>query len=531
MYQLSEKTGTRSRPFIQTNLKIGRPGDKYEQEAEAVAERVMMMSESDTMQMQPIEEEEEMMQTKLRMQPVEEEEEMIQTMSENGGGVASPDLVHQLNSSKGSGRPLSAETNQFMSNAFGADFSNVNIHADSNAVQMNQQLGAKAFTHGSDIYFNKVEYNPGSNNGKKLLAHELTHVVQQNSQISKSPKIQCDFAVAPTHPDTEVTVLTETQIQNAITFNSVLFTDTEEISVLRDILGITSDPAVIDSDFVNAVLRYQSQYGLSQDGKLGSSTAGILYNEVKAEADYLEQPERGTALRRVERRLFLRSRVPSRSGTIAHQGFVGPDDRPNGVVTVRINANETALAAAADRAISLDYTGNDANNVNWLQFINRSYYGYQPGTDTRTYHNGNITTTGGTYALSQPGAVTWNLDTLSAVSPFYNPAGASERTANRSIAMIDQPGNAPVAMRNAFTTANPGLNRLIMRATFDAYAVLNNRVVYRVRWYATYRSNLVSGAWSVPTVQYSLGTVESRNSLIREQRTVLRGRFAGNTIP
>ncbi len=58
MYQLSEKTGTRSRPFIQTNLKIGRPGDKYEQEAEAVAERVMMMSESDTMQMQPIEEEE-----------------------------------------------------------------------------------------------------------------------------------------------------------------------------------------------------------------------------------------------------------------------------------------------------------------------------------------------------------------------------------------------------------------------------------------------------------------------------------------
>ena len=97
--------------------------------------------------------------------------------------------------------------------------------------------------------------------------------------------------------------------------------------------------------------------------------------------------------------------------------------------------------------------------------------------------------------------------------------------------MIDQPGNAPVAMRNAFTTANPGLNRLIMRATFDAYAVLNNRVVYRVRWYATYRSNLVSGAWSVPTVQYSLGTVESRNSLIREQRTVLRGRFAGNTIP
>lgn len=196
MYQLSEKTGTRSRPFIQTNLKIGRPGDKYEQEADAVAERVMMMSESDTMQMQPIEEEEEVMQPKLRMQPVEEEEELIQTMSENGGGVASPDLVHQLNSSKGSGRPLSSETNQFMSNAFGADFSNVNIHADSNAVQMNQQLGAKAFTHGSDIYFNKDEYNPGSNNGRKLLAHELTHVVQQSSE-SLASKEQSDKSILP----------------------------------------------------------------------------------------------------------------------------------------------------------------------------------------------------------------------------------------------------------------------------------------------------------------------------------------------
>lgn len=194
MYQLSEKTGNRSRPFIQTSLKIGRPGDKYEQEADAVAERVMMMSESDTMQMQPIEEEEEMMQPKLRMQPVEEEEEMIQTMSENGGGVASPDLVHQLNSSKGSGRPLSAETNHFMSNAFGADFSGVNIHADSNAVQMNQQLGAKAFTHGCDIYFNKDEYNTESNNGKKLLAHELTHVVQQNPDSSISEKRNEDIS-------------------------------------------------------------------------------------------------------------------------------------------------------------------------------------------------------------------------------------------------------------------------------------------------------------------------------------------------
>jgi hypothetical protein len=62
---------------------------------------------------------------------------------------------------------------------FGNDFSSVRIHTGSNAVQMNKELHAQAFTHGSDLYFNEGKYNPGSNSGKQLLAHELTHVVQQ----------------------------------------------------------------------------------------------------------------------------------------------------------------------------------------------------------------------------------------------------------------------------------------------------------------------------------------------------------------
>jgi hypothetical protein len=66
----------------------------------------------------------------------------------------------------------------------GADFSNVNIHTDPEAIQMNQSLGARAFTHGNDIYFNQNEYNPSTPKGKHLLAHELTHVIQQTSEKS-----------------------------------------------------------------------------------------------------------------------------------------------------------------------------------------------------------------------------------------------------------------------------------------------------------------------------------------------------------
>jgi hypothetical protein len=60
------------------------------------------------------------------------------------------------------------------------DFSKVQIHTDNKSAQMNQELGVRAFTHGRDVYFGIGQYNPQSNEGKRLLAHELTHVVQQS---------------------------------------------------------------------------------------------------------------------------------------------------------------------------------------------------------------------------------------------------------------------------------------------------------------------------------------------------------------
>ncbi len=67
-----------------------------------------------------------------------------------------------------------------MERRFGVDFRGVRVHTDSNAVQMNKELNAQAFTYGRDIYFGAGRYNPGTSTGKRLLAHELTHVVQQN---------------------------------------------------------------------------------------------------------------------------------------------------------------------------------------------------------------------------------------------------------------------------------------------------------------------------------------------------------------
>ena len=95
-------------------------------------------------------------------------------------------LNSRLERQRGNGQTLPAETLRAMNNALGSDFSPVRIHADAQAADLSQSLQAKAFTHGSDIFFNAGQYQPQSREGKRLLAHELTHVVQQGGQARGS---------------------------------------------------------------------------------------------------------------------------------------------------------------------------------------------------------------------------------------------------------------------------------------------------------------------------------------------------------
>jgi hypothetical protein len=97
----------------------------------------------------------------------------------SGENTASDSVESRIDNTSGKGSSLPADTRHDMEQSFGADFGNVRIHNDSTAAQLSNDLQAHAFTHGSDIYFNSGKYDTDSNSGKKLLAHELTHVVQQ----------------------------------------------------------------------------------------------------------------------------------------------------------------------------------------------------------------------------------------------------------------------------------------------------------------------------------------------------------------
>ncbi len=236
---------------IQAKLKIGQPGDIYEQEADRVADEVMRMpeprpqrqvepeEEEETLQPKPLvsqitplaqvqrqeepeeeeeeeetlqakslgeqitplvqrqveeEEEEELLQTKALSEQItplvqrqeeegqeEEEEELLMAKDISGRAQQITDDLHiRLNLSKGGGQPLQETDRNFMERRLGVDFSGVRVHTDSEAIHMSRELNAEAFIYGKDIYFGTGKYSPGTSSGRRLLAHELTHLVRQS---------------------------------------------------------------------------------------------------------------------------------------------------------------------------------------------------------------------------------------------------------------------------------------------------------------------------------------------------------------
>lgn len=95
------------------------------------------------------------------------------------GGRVHPDVTAQINAARGRGTPLDPAVREQMSGALNHDFADVRVHHDTLASTLAQSVQARAFTTGADIFFASGEYQPAAASGRELLAHELTHVVQQ----------------------------------------------------------------------------------------------------------------------------------------------------------------------------------------------------------------------------------------------------------------------------------------------------------------------------------------------------------------
>ncbi|MEH2228700.1 MAG: DUF4157 domain-containing protein [Nostoc sp.] len=173
----------------QTKLRVNQPGDIYEQEADSVAKLVMQrMSEPvsrQSIQREALPEEEDQLQMKSLAGSI------TPLVQRQGGGrtAATSELETSIQQARGNGQPLADDIKQPMEQAFGADFGSVRVHTDAQSDSLNQSIQARAFTTGQDVFFRQGEYSPGSNAGKELLAHELTHVVQQNGSAVQAKSL------------------------------------------------------------------------------------------------------------------------------------------------------------------------------------------------------------------------------------------------------------------------------------------------------------------------------------------------------
>ncbi|HKI43805.1 MAG TPA: DUF4157 domain-containing protein [Balneolales bacterium] len=182
---------THTKP-VRPKLRVNRPGDRYEQEADAMANRFMdnsAVADQHAASLSSVIGR--TIQRKCAHCEEEEKKEKLFRKERPTGTTSSSSssFDDMLDSSAGHGQPMSAGTRREMEQFFQSDFSQVRIHSNANADSLNREAGALAFAYGNDIYFKQGEYADNSYAGRKLLAHELTHVVQQSNAIT--PQIQC----------------------------------------------------------------------------------------------------------------------------------------------------------------------------------------------------------------------------------------------------------------------------------------------------------------------------------------------------
>ncbi|HZY35744.1 MAG TPA: DUF4157 domain-containing protein [Mucilaginibacter sp.] len=210
------------RPFFQAKLTVNQPGDAYEQEADAMADKVMRMTDSSFNQnvfFKPA-----INHVNRKCRECEEEETKLNRKENAEGGVeGSNELDNYVGSLRSAGQPMPERSRMFFEPRFGHDFSNVRLHTDSVAAKSAQSINALAYTAGNSIVFNQGQYSPETQSGQRLMAHELTHVVQQKG--ANNHNIQRKIEV-PAGTELDTLEIKSTKSGNTYTCPSVVKTST-----------------------------------------------------------------------------------------------------------------------------------------------------------------------------------------------------------------------------------------------------------------------------------------------------------------
>ncbi|MDR4505842.1 MAG: DUF4157 domain-containing protein [Candidatus Scalindua sp.] len=205
-------------PFVQMKMAVNKPGDKLEQEADKMAGKVMRMpspalgekklpgqtdeklqkkekEKEEKIQRAAIPEEKAPKKEEEKIQKTPEKDEKLQRKGGDGTPAIGSNTQSAIQNKTTGGQPLSSDVRSYMEPRFNADFSSVRIHSDAESGGLSNQLSARAFTYQNHIFFSRDQYQPGTSEGKQLLAHELTHTIQQGHAVQRS--LQVTTTVTP----------------------------------------------------------------------------------------------------------------------------------------------------------------------------------------------------------------------------------------------------------------------------------------------------------------------------------------------
>lgn len=294
------------------------PGDVYEEEAEGIAEQVMRMPDSAgpdkasggacCSHAPPGKQEEEAIHTEAfegarqRKCAACEAQDKRRASTPDAIATVSPNAHPGAATSRDGGAPLPARMRRFFEPRFGCDFSRVRIHTDSRGAAAARALGARAFTTGTDIVFGAGQYAPETSQGKRLLAHELAHTLQQagGAEHARQSRVQ---RFAERDDPLSGTLFAGDPVLEAVSRGERLLTFGSRGEPIRKLQGALIDVGFplprfgADGDFgsetKNAVLGFQRSSGLTGndvDGIVGPITLGLL---ARAIANVIEQKKEG----------------------------------------------------------------------------------------------------------------------------------------------------------------------------------------------------------------------------------------------
>lgn len=270
------------RQLVQARLHVGQPNDPYEREADAIAERIVGMSSSTptpTPTPTPTA-------IQRKCSACEREDELLQR---DGDAPAPSESVASAAADRGrmtGGQALGSDVRAMFEPRFARDFSQVRIHSGAAASEGARSLRARAFTVGRDIVFGSGEYQPGTHEGQKLIAHELTHVVQQSGGGLTSVG-----ELAPAKPDQIQRKLASPRFKSDPTLDkvdkgtAVLQSGANEHAVLLiqhalyDIgfaTPVYGADGVFGAETVTAVKAFQKAATVAETGKVDQGTLGKL---------------------------------------------------------------------------------------------------------------------------------------------------------------------------------------------------------------------------------------------------------------